>query len=364
MRAGWRFWRYKIHWQILLAIALGVGAGAALQLLDARPQLDFRIDEVGRVEKIGTDARRAGIQVGDRLVVVGEGEVERAPSGAGSVDVPWAAVGDRVRVIIERDGLPQESKLPASMSADSPRAQALAPFDFIGQLFQRLLQMLIVPLVFTSLVTGVLSLGDLGSLGRLGARAVLYYMVTSVLAIGVGLLFVNMIAPGRGAQLDLRAELSAEDFATDESFLGIFLRMIPTNPVGAFADNGSILQVIFFALLVGIFITRTGGEHADLLRRFFDAAYAVMMRLAQAVLVLIPIGVFALIVRVAGASGLAQFQPLLLFMATVVGALLVHALVVLPAFLYIVGRVRPWRWARAVSPALMTAFSTSSSSIT
>src|SRR5690606_10424493 len=66
MRAGWRFWRYKIHWQILLAIALGVGAGAALQLLDARPQLDFRIDEVGRVEKIGTDARRAGIQVGDR----------------------------------------------------------------------------------------------------------------------------------------------------------------------------------------------------------------------------------------------------------------------------------------------------------
>ena len=140
--------------------------------------------------------------------------------------------------------------------------------------------------------------------------------------------------------------------------------MVPENVFSAFGENAAMLQVIFFALLFGYFILKVEARHREQMKGFFEAAFEVMMKLAEAVLKLIPYGVFCLLVKVVGQTGFSVFKPLALYMATVVTALLVHSCLSLPLVLKLVGKVSPWRWARAVSPALITAFSTSSSSMT
>jgi Na+/H+-dicarboxylate symporter len=140
--------------------------------------------------------------------------------------------------------------------------------------------------------------------------------------------------------------------------------MVPQNVVAALTDNGAMLQIIFFALLLGLFIARVGEPHSTRLRELFESFLEVMMKMAGGVLGLLPYGVCALMVKVVAATGFSAFKPLLLFMVTVVIAILIHTCVTLPLLLKFVGRISPVAWARAMAPALMTAFSTSSSSMT
>jgi Na+/H+-dicarboxylate symporter len=150
----------------------------------------------------------------------------------------------------------------------------------------------------------------------------------------------------------------------EENFIEIFVRMVPSNIFEALSDNGAMLKIIFFALLLGVFITKAGAPHSQRLRELFESLFAVMMKMAEGVLALLPYGVFALLVKVVARTGFAVFEPLLLYMGTVAAALLIHACFTLPALLRIVGGISPRRWFKAMSPALMTAFSTSSSSMT
>lgn len=386
---GWlKIWRWKIHWQILLAMGLGIAVGMALQGLDPRPRLAgierdaaepagtrrSRV-EVEPAERIAVDrsAPRAqvdagdaegplALRAGDRVVRVGGREVASAEAFLRLLS-RWPD-GARVSLSVERDGVEVPARGQVVWAASSPRARALLPLSFLADAFRRLLQMLIVPLILTSLVTGVASLGNLRSLGRIGVKTLSYYVATSLLAILVGLVLVQVIQPGWEAKLDLAERVEREDLAPDEGFLGIFLRMIPQNVFAAFGENAQILQVIFFSLLLGAFITRVGGSSGDLLRRLFEAGFQVMMKVAEFVLLFIPVGVFALIARVVGSSGFEPFIPLLKLMLTVVLALLIHACATLPLMLLLLARVRPLRWARCVMPALVTAFSTASSAVT
>ena len=140
--------------------------------------------------------------------------------------------------------------------------------------------------------------------------------------------------------------------------------IVPPNFFAALTDNSSMLQLIFCALLFGIFLARAPEPHRGRVMGFFESLLEVIMRLADGVLRLIPYGVFALLVKVVADTGFGVFRPLLLYMATVALALLVHAAVTLPLLVRLVGRMSPLRWARAMAPALVTAFSTSSSSMT
>lgn len=248
------------------------------------------------------------------------------------------------------------------MAPDAPRAKWIWPFAFGADLFMALLKMLIVPLVLASIVAGVASVGALQDLRRLGLKTFGYYMGTSLLAVLLGQFLVNLIAPGEGAQLGLSANASVGDRV--ENPLEILRRMIPENVVSSMTSNGAMLQVIFFALLLGYFITRTTEPHSSRLREIFEAFFQVMMRMAEGVLKLLPYGVFCLLVKVVGSTGFEPFKALLLYMFTVALALVLHAVVTLPLVLKFVGGVSPLRWAKAMSPALMTAFSTSSSSMT
>ena len=231
----------------------------------------------------------------------------------------------------------------------------------IGDLFLRLLKMITVPLIMTSLITGVAGLGEPGRFGRMFGRTILYYASTSVLAITTGLLLVNIIRPGVGAILPGGGHVVAgEDQSLTGIFLGLLNKMIPTNPFAAIA-GGEFLSIITFSILFGICIIYTGGRPAEVLREFFAAAFEVIMKLTMAIIALAPIGVFAFMLFATATQGLDVFRTLAWYMLTVFLALLVHATLVLPLVVRFIAKRSPLRFAEAMSPALLTAFSTASS---
>jgi len=246
----------------------------------------------------------------------------------------------------------------------APELLVRSGFDFAKEIFLRLLKMIIVPLVLTSIVSGVLSVGEGEGLGRIGLKTLAYYLATSTLAILTGLLLVNLVRPGTGAGFAL--EQAPQSFEAVEStpieFLVRFLLdLVPLNPFRAMVD-GDILQVIVFALLVGFFITRLGEPYRGTLSRLFQGGFEVMMRLVHFVFLFAPAGIFALITRIVASEGLQAFRSLFWYAITVLVALLLHAGVTLPLILGALGRINPRRHLEAMWPALMVAFSTASSS--
>ncbi|EXJ14582.1 dicarboxylate/amino acid:cation symporter [Imhoffiella purpurea] len=247
-----------------------------------------------------------------------------------------------------------------------------AIFDFIGKLFLNALKMLIVPLIVSSIIVGVSGLGSSDSLGRLGGKTIGYYAMTSFFAILVGLVMVNLIQPGVvdgdpkevfGFDADVQALEDTVGGKDGGDVVEVFLRMIPTNVVAA-AAAGQMLGLIFFSLLYGYFITRIAEHHARAQTQFFEGMFEVMMRITDLIMRFAPIGVFALVAKTVADTGLEAFGPLALFFFTVVLALATHFLVVLPLLLYFIGGVNPLRHYAAMGSALLTAFSTASSSAT
>lgn len=250
----------------------------------------------------------------------------------------------------------------------------VATYDFIGQLFLRALQMLIVPLIAAAIITAIMDLGGSHAFGRLGAKTVAYYLMTSALAILVGLTAVNLIRPGEidGAPaselLGLAAGPEEVRAAIGDKSAGdvvdVFKRMIPVNVVEAAGSNREMLAIIFFSLLFGYFAGKVQGEAQGTIRRFWQAVYDVMLQITGFVMRFAPIGVFGLVAKVSAGTEPGDLVSLFRFFVTVMLALAFHALVVLPLLLRFVGGVSPWKHARAMLPALTTAFSTSSSSAT
>jgi proton glutamate symport protein len=230
-----------------------------------------------------------------------------------------------------------------------------------GDLFLRLLKMITVPLIVTSLITGVAGL-DNNRFGAMFGRTLAYYGITSMLAITTGLIIVNIVRPGIGAELPGGTEAVLVD--GEQSLSGILLglvdNMIPTNPIQSLAAS-SFLSIITFSIIFGVFIVRTGGETARVLRDFFQAAFEVMMRLTMAIISLAPYGVFCFMVYATASQGLAIFGTLAWYMLAVFLALAVHSCVTLPLLVKFLAKRSPLEFARAMSPALMTAFSTASS---
>jgi Na+/H+-dicarboxylate symporter len=246
-------------------------------------------------------------------------------------------------------------------------------FEFIGTLFINALKMLIVPLIASSIIVGVAGIGSSGNLGRLGGRTIAFYVVTTLAAILVGLMLVNVVNPGTVGGEPARDLLALETDISDVAgqvgekgagdVVEIFVRMIPPNIVQA-AANGEMLGLIFFAILFGFFMTRLDHESAEPLFRFWDGLFQVMMRMTEWVMKFAPIGVFGLVAKTVVKTGFDAAEPLLIFAATVLVALALHTFVTLPAMLKLLTRVNPVKMYRGISPALLTAFSTASSSAT
>jgi proton glutamate symport protein len=249
-------------------------------------------------------------------------------------------------------------------------------YDFFGTLFINALKMLIVPLIMSSIIVGVAGIGGGGNLGRLGGKTLLFYGVTTLLAILVGLVLVNLVQPGIVDGEPARELLALEEStrAVAESVSGgaggsgsqiarLLLSMVPPNIIQAAAE-GQMLGLIFFSIVFGYFMTRVGHEQGDALYRFWDALFAVMMKITTWVMAFAPIGVFGLVARTVARTGFDAAQPLVVFSLTVLGALAVHAAATIPLLVKTVANVSPIALYRAAAPALLTAFSTASSSAT
>ena len=242
--------------------------------------------------------------------------------------------------------------------------------EFLGTLFLKALKMIIVPLIATSIISGISGIGSTGNIGRMGARTFLYYVSTSLLAILTGLILVNLIQPGVGAELGLQAQpeelgASLAQFGDSpaQALKRLVLDMIPSNPFRAMSE-GKILQVIVFCLLFGFFLTRLNEPYKEQLTGFFQGAFEAMMQLTHFIIAFAPVGIFALVAKIVATTGFSAFKDLALYAATVFLGLLVHAFITLPLILSLIVRINPLRHAKSMAPALLTAFSTSSSSAT
>ncbi len=321
-RSAWPPHRWPLHWQILLGLALGAAAGYA----------------------------------------IGAWAMARLPA-----DTPAADRG--------------------SVAADLATSNvAYLLLDLVGDLFIQGLKLIIVPLVVSSIVLAVTNMGTAKGFGRLGGKTLLYYACTSLIAILIGLTLINLVAPGTGA--DGRGLLEGRDisaFASDQAaveskaggkgaadFLDVFREMVPPNLVAAAAD-GALLGLIVVSLVVGYFLARLDTPAQPVLLRFVEGVYDLTLRVTDLVLRLAPIGVLGLLAATV-AEQYAKLAPddrfaafaagIGWFAAVALAALLIHLLVTMPLILMLVARVNPLRHYRAMAPALVTAFSTASSSAT
>ncbi|NPA71276.1 MAG: dicarboxylate/amino acid:cation symporter [Gammaproteobacteria bacterium] len=245
----------------------------------------------------------------------------------------------------------------------------LAIYTFIGTLFLNALKMIVVPLVMSAIITGIANVGENGGFGRMGMKTLAYYVSTSFIAIMIGLVLVNVIQPGVSdnaapvLEANEKVTMAVEGKSAGD-VVDVFLRMIPTNVVEAAAE-GQMLGLIFFSLLFGYFLTQIKGAAKETMNNFWQGVFDVMMLMTGLIMKFAPIGVFGLVAASVAKTGFDQFGNLALFFMTVVAALGVHFLVVMPLILRFVGGVKnPWLHYQAMAPALLTAFSTSSSSST
>jgi Na+/H+-dicarboxylate symporter len=251
-----------------------------------------------------------------------------------------------------------------------PKAEVIRP---VGILFIRLIRMIVVPLVFSSLFVGTASLGDIRKLGRIGLKTMGYYLCTTALAITIGLLLANAVGPGRnidpatrdglissyGGAASEKIEIALEKPGVIDTIIGI----VPLNPVESLAE-GNLLQIIFFALIFGVATTLIPGDRAKPLIEFFESVSEAMIRIVYLIMKLAPLGVLALIAAVVGQFGTDILISLLSYSLVVAAGLFIHMIFVYSSAVRFFSGMKARDFFRGIRPAQLIAFSTSSSSAT
>ena len=232
-------------------------------------------------------------------------------------------------------------------------ALVLAP---IGTLFLNAIKMLIVPLVFVSLVAGITAMSDSAKLGRISVKTIAIYLVTTAFAVSIGLLFGALFAPGEGMNM---VASGVQETKQAPSLVQILVGLVPTNPVTAFAE-GNILQIIVFAIALGVSMNLIGEKAAPAVK-LFDSLAEVFYKLTDLVMRCAPIGVFALIAGVVASHGIEVLLPLASVIGVIYLASIAHMLLVYGGLLAMLARLSPLRFFKGVAPALAVSFSTSSS---
>jgi len=236
--------------------------------------------------------------------------------------------------------------------------------DWMGDVFLRALNMIIIPLVMSSMISGVTNVGTSENLGRLSLKTFAFYIITSLVAIITGLFAVNLVKPGIGADLGMTQEVNGIG-SVEKPFSDILLEIIPTN-IFSSLTNGQMLPIILFSILFGFFIIRSSEKSRVFLTNMFDSIFDVMMKITLFIINFAPFGVFGIVVRQISQSGdiLHLASIMSIYMATVLGALLIHFFLTMPLIVWLLGKVNPLKHLKAVMTPLLTAFSTSSSNAT
>ena len=267
----------------------------------------------------------------------------------------------KLREILPAD---EAKKYSGSIIKATKNNPAIDWVSWMGDMFLRLLKMLIIPLIISSLISGIVNIKRGSNLGRLGLKTFVYYITTSLIAIITGLFFVNILKPGIGTDLSFSEEVEGL-VENQKSFGQILIDIVPENIFKAFTES-DMLSIIFFSMLFGYFITRIDNKYRKLLRRFFNSIFEVMMKMTMFVILFTPLGIFGIVAKVvADQDDLGNLVSRMgLYMATVIAGLLVHFFITLPLFLKIIGKVSPFKHMQNMATPLLTAFSTSSSGAT
>lgn len=229
----------------------------------------------------------------------------------------------------------------------------------VGSIFCNFIKMIVVPLVLFSLICGAASIGDVKKLGRVGGKIIAFYLVTTAFAVVFGLLFANLLHPGAGIPIPTSSEFKP---AEAPFIMDIFVNMVPTNPFDALT-NGNMLQVIVFAIFVGVTMTLIG-EPVKPLLNLCNQVNEVFLKIIGIVMQLAPYGVFALISKVIALQGLDVLMQLIKLVIVVYIVLIVHCVITYAGSLRILGRVKPTVFFKKFWPVMAFAFSTSSSNAT
>lgn len=239
-------------------------------------------------------------------------------------------------------------------------------FYVVGQGFISLMKMLVVPLVFCSIVCGAAAIGDTKTLGSVGVRTIGFYLLTTMVAVAVALGIATVISPGLGLDMSavesVATTVDSSSTSTDMSMVDTILNIIPTNPIASLA-NGEMLQIIFFALIVGVILAKLK-DKAQLVANFFSQGNDIMMEMTMMIMKIAPIGVFCLISRTFSQLGFSAMVPMLKYMVTVVLGLAIQGYVVYMFLLKVIGGINPIKFVKKFFPVQVFAFSTATSNAT
>lgn len=239
--------------------------------------------------------------------------------------------------------------------------------SWAGDIFLRLLKMIVIPIVFSSMVVGIAGIGNSGGLGRIAGKTFSFYIITTLVATFIGLVLVNTIKPGDGSTMVSTSEAAAHIAGAEEISLGQQIINIVPNNIFEELSKGNLLSIIFFAILFGFFITKAEDKYKTPLLTLFDSIFNVIMKITLAIIKLAPIGVFAIVAKMIGQQAenpetLASMAGSLgLFLLIVWGGCLIHFFIVMPTIVFFVGKENPWKHMKKMSTAILTAFSTCSS---
>lgn len=239
--------------------------------------------------------------------------------------------------------------------------------SWAGDIFIRLLKMIVVPIVVSSMIVGVASIGKTGGLGRIATKTLTFYVITTLVATFVGLALVNTIEPGVGSSMVNQAN-SAEHLAGAERVpLGQqLINIVPENIFQDLVEN-DMLAIIFFSILFGYFVTLVGEKSSATIINFFEAVFEVIMKIVLTIIKVAPIGVFAIVAKMISMQAgdmqkLADIaQSLGLFVLIIWIGCAIHFFIIMPSIVYFLGHENPWRHMKKMSTAILTAFSTCSS---
>jgi Na+/H+-dicarboxylate symporter len=232
-------------------------------------------------------------------------------------------------------------------------------FDVIGKLFVSSLKMLVVPLVFCSIVVGITSLGNIALMGRIGIKSVFIYLFTTAIAISLALILAIIIEPGKGFEVNEIVSFTSKEAP---SLSSVITSIVPSNPILAMAE-GEMLQIILFAIILGIAITMSG-KKGDTFKKGLHSLNDIMMSMVLIVMKFAPIGVFFLIAKTFSTQGISMIIPLASYFITVSIVLILHVLITYSVFLKFIGKVSPLLFLKKMRTAIVFAFSTASSNAT
>ncbi|MCD4735690.1 MAG: dicarboxylate/amino acid:cation symporter [Bacteroidales bacterium] len=332
--------KLALHWQILIALVLAVIYGIIFPT-----EYSIRQKSYKKLHRIGIEA-----QTIDQLHLM-EGKIYKTQEKFKKECI--SVIGD------------QKFKQNSSAIVESAyKNRPVLTISWMGDIFLRALKMIIIPLILSSLISGITNIGSTTNLGRLGFKTLSYYIMTSFFAIMTGLILVNIIKPGVGADLNLSQMVEGLE-EKQRSFYEILIEIIPENIFRAFAEN-DMLSIIFFAIIFGFFITRVNQKYGTMLSNAFSAIFEVMMKITLFVIKLTPFGIFGIVAKtVADQDDLFSLMSSMgLYMGTVIFALAIHFLITLPIITKTIGKANPFKHLRNMATPLFTAFSTSSSGAT